>query len=90
MSKAVQHAFSPTEPLNRQPIVLLIQKETGLLTIYHINLIMNPILRDFHIRIKWRSDEILYLRQSFFFPFICIASLVHSTNHNAVLCQHFL
>ena len=90
MCKAVQHTFSPAEPLNRQPIVLLIQKETGLLTIYHINQIANSILRDFHIGIKWRSDEILYLRQSFFFPLICIASLVHSTNHNAILCQHFL
>ena len=88
MCKTIQHFLTLTDPLHRQSVVLLIQEKSGFLTIHDIYQIMHAIFNDLYICIKCIPDKILNLRQSFFFPFIGIAALIHTTYMDAVCLKY--
>ena len=83
MSKAVQHTFALTQFLNRQTIVFLIQEKSGFLAIHYIHHITNAIFRNFHVCIKFCSNETFYPAQTFFFPLLRITTLINTSNLNA-------
>ena len=90
MSKAVQHTFALTQFLNRQTIVFLIQEKSGFLAIHYIHHITNAIFRNFHVCIKFCSNETFYPAQTFFFPLLRITTLINTSNLNAIFLQNLL
>ena len=89
MGKAVQHPFSLADALHRQTVVLLIQEESGFLSIFHIHQIMHSIFHDLHFRFIRLPDPSFYFRKSFFFPLVGIASLKDTVDDHAVFRQYF-
>ena len=54
VGEAVQHGLSPGKTPHRPAVVLLIQKEPGLLAVLHVHQIPNAVLRDFRHRRRRR------------------------------------
>ncbi len=60
MGKAVQNTFSFTKPLDRQPVIFLVEEEAGLLAVLDIYQIADTIFNDLYFCIKWFPDKALY------------------------------
>ena len=89
MGKAVQHPFSLADALHRQTVVLLIQEESGFLSIFHIHQIMHSIFHNLHFRLIRLADPSFDLRKSFFFPLVGITPLIYAADGHAIFRQYF-
>ena len=89
MGEAVQHLFAFADPLHGKAVVFLVQEESGLLTVYHIDHIVHTILHDLYIGIKFFSDKLFDFWKTFFGTFIGIASLIDAADLNAICSKNF-
>ena len=89
MGEAVQHLFAFADPLHGKAVVFLVQEESGLLTIYHIDHIVHTIFRDLYIGIKFFSDKLFDFRKTFFGTFIGIAALIDTADRDVICGKNF-
>ena len=90
MGKAVQDPLSPGQPGHLQPVVLLIQEETGLLAVFHIHVIKYAILTDTGQRGSGRGTIPAFIfRQTFQLPDGNVVPLIQSPDGDAVFFQFF-
>ena len=69
--------------MNGLPIILLIQEKSGLLTVFHIHLVLHTIFLNLHQRIKLFPQKSFHTLHAFLFPDFGITSLVDSKLENA-------
>ena len=84
MCKAIQHFLAFADALHGQPVIFLIEEKSGFLSVHDIDHIVNAILDNFHIGIKFFADKAFDLCEPFFLAFICIASFVDTTDGNTI------
>ena len=88
MGKAVQNTFSFTKPLDRQPVIFLVQEEAGLLAVLDIYHIPDAVFHDLHLCIKGVSDEALEPFHALLEADPGVAPFIDAADGDSVLGQH--
>ena len=94
MGKAVQNALIGRQSGAKPTVELLIQEETGFLTVLHIHKISDSVLRDFRLglpRVHQTGAAVpaCPLRKPFPLPQRVVVSLIDAPNHLSVSGQRF-
>ena len=85
VSKAVQHPGTGAETRDGPPVFFLVKEKAGLLTVFHIDDIMNAVLRDPDLCVKRLSDKALAAGQPFLFADLRVAPLIDPADPDPVL-----
>ena len=87
MREAVQYLFSLAESLYCQPVVFLVQEETGFLAVFHIDQIADAVFLNLDFRIKRIADKSLLPFHPFLFSYFGVAALIDAPDDDAVFRQ---
>ena len=90
MCKAVQNLRPLAELLDSKTVIFLIQEKSGLLPIPDIYFIFHIVLFNLNKRRKFFSDKSLSKFHSFLATYLCITSLIDSTDPDPILSKDFL
>ena len=82
--EAVEDALPLADSLHRPTVILLVEEKSGLLSIHHVDHILDTVLGDLDIRIEFRADEALIHVHAFLFPNRRVAPLVNAADVDAV------
>ena len=93
VGEAVQHRFPCGQTAHRPAVVLLIQKETGFLPVFHVHQISDPVFHNLHhraVRRRFAGEGVppLALGQTFLVPEGHIVPQEHAPDGLAVLPEN--
>ena len=88
MGEAVQGPAALCQGLDSQAIVLLIQKEAGLLPLGHVHLVADAVLHDLHHRVEGLGQKVLHPLHALLQAHLGVAALIDAPDGVAVLGQH--
>ena len=88
MCKAIKNLCIFTYSLNSKTIILLIQKESGLLTVFHINNISNAIFIYMNLCVKFVTNKPFIGIHPLVFSDFCIASFINTLDYYTIIFKY--
>ena len=88
--EAVEHLGVPAEPLNREPVIFLVEEEAGFLAVLDVDDVAHAVFDDLDVGVEFRADEALDAVHALLEALLRVAALVHAADFDAVLGQHLL
>ena len=88
MREAVQYFRAAAEAVDRAPVVLLVQEETGLLAVFNIHDIADAVLGDLYFGIEGSGKEPFLPGHALKLADFGVAALVNAAHRNAVFGQN--